>query len=77
MKQTCFFLGRRLIYSTILLSSWSNTAHPGFAFLEGGFDEEGTFFYTPFSGSQSMVEVFRRRVIKTLVQRELVNEDFA
>jgi hypothetical protein len=45
--------------------------------LEGGFDEEGTFFYIPFSGLQSMVEVFRRRVIKLLVQRELLNEDFA
>ena len=39
--------------------------------LEGGFDDEGTFFYIPFSGLQSMVEVFRRRVIKLLVQREL------
>ena len=45
--------------------------------LEGGFDEEGTFFYIPFSGLQSMVEVFRRRVIKLLVERELLNEDFA
>jgi hypothetical protein len=32
--------------------------------LEGGIDEEGTFVYIPFSGLQSMVEVFRRRVIK-------------
>ena len=45
--------------------------------LEGGFDEEGTFFYIPFSGLQSMMELFRRRVIKLLVQRELLNEDFA
>jgi hypothetical protein len=45
--------------------------------LEGGFDDEGTFFYIPFSGLQSMVEVFRRRVIKLLVQRELLNDDFA
>ena len=45
--------------------------------LEGGFDEEGTFFYIPFSGLQSMVEVFRRRVIKLLVERELLSEDFA
>jgi hypothetical protein len=45
--------------------------------LEGGFDEEGTFFYIPFSGLQSMVEVFRRRVIKLLVERERLNEDFA
>jgi hypothetical protein len=45
--------------------------------LEGGFDDEGTFFYIPFSGLQSMVEVFRRRVIKLLVDRELLNENFA
>ena len=45
--------------------------------LEGGFDEEGTFFYIPFSGLQSMTEFFRRRVIKLLVDRELLNEDFA
>ena len=41
--------------------------------LEGVFDEEGAFFYIPFSGLQSMVEVFRRRVIKLLVERELLN----
>ena len=35
--------------------------------LEGGFDEEGTFFYIPFSGLQSVVEVFRLRVIKLLL----------
>jgi hypothetical protein len=45
--------------------------------LEGGFDDEGTFFFIPFSGLQSMVEVFRRRVITLLVQRELLNENFA
>jgi hypothetical protein len=44
---------------------------------EGGFDDEGTFFYIPFSGLQSMVEVFRRRVIKLLVGRGLLNEDSA
>ncbi|MFW6228748.1 MAG: hypothetical protein ACOC2V_04750 [Alkalispirochaeta sp.] len=38
---------------------------------------EGTFFYVPFSGLQSMVEVFRRRVITLLVDRELLNEDLA
>ncbi len=45
--------------------------------LEGGFDDEGTLFYIPFSGLQSMVEVFRRRVIKFLVARGLLNEGFA
>ncbi|MEM6411840.1 MAG: transposase, partial [Pseudomonadota bacterium] len=44
--------------------------------LEDGFDEEGTFFYIPFSGLQSMTDLFRRRVIKLLVQRELLAEDF-
>ena len=45
--------------------------------LEGGFDEEGTFVYIPFSGLQSMTEVFRHRVIKLLVEHQLLNEDFA
>ena len=31
--------------------------------LEDGFDNDGTFFYIPFSGLDSMVEVFRRRVV--------------
>jgi hypothetical protein len=44
--------------------------------LEGGFDNEGTFFYIPFAGLQPMVEVFRRRVIKLLVERELLNAEF-
>jgi hypothetical protein len=35
------------------------------------------FFFIPFSGLQSMVEVFRRRVITLLVDRQLLNEDFA
>lgn len=41
------------------------------------FDDEGTFFYIPFSGLQSMVEVFRHRVIKLLVEHSLLNADFA
>lgn len=45
--------------------------------LEGGFDDEGTFFFIPFSGLQSMVEVFRRRVIKLLMDRKILNEGFA
>jgi hypothetical protein len=44
--------------------------------LEGGFDDEGTFFYIPFASLQPMVEIFRRRVIKLLVERELLNSDF-
>ena len=45
--------------------------------LEGGFDDEGTFFYIPFSGLGAMVEVFRRRVIRLLVEKELLAEEFA
>ena len=45
--------------------------------LEGGFDDQGTFVYIPFSGLESMVEVFRRRVIRLLVDRKLLNENFA
>ncbi len=33
--------------------------------------------YIPFSRLQSMTELFRRRAIKLLVGRELLNEDFA
>ena len=45
--------------------------------LEGGFDNEGTVFYVGFSGLQSMVEIFQHRVIELLVDRGLLNEDFA
>jgi len=45
--------------------------------LEGGFDDDGTFLFIPFSGLQSMVEVFRRRVIKLLVGQEVPIEAFA
>ena len=45
--------------------------------LEGGFDNEGTFFYIPFTSLDSMAEVFRRQVIKLLVERKLLNIEFA
>ena len=45
--------------------------------LEGGFDDEGTFFYIPFSSLGPMVELFRRRVVRLLVERELLNKKFA
>jgi hypothetical protein len=45
--------------------------------LEGGFDDEGTFYYIPFSGLDSMIEVFRRRVIGMLVNRGLLDVDLA
>ena len=41
--------------------------------LEGGFDEAGTFVYIPFSGLQSMTEVFRHRVVKLLVEQEFLS----
>ena len=45
--------------------------------LEGGFDEQGTFVSVPFSGLQAMTEVFRRRVIWLLVEKELLSAEFA
>ena len=45
--------------------------------LEAGFDPEGTFVSIPFSGLQAMTEVFRRRVITLLVEKELLSQDFA
>ena len=45
--------------------------------LEGGFGDEGTFFHIPFSGLQSMIEVFRGCVVRLLADRELLNDDFA
>ena len=45
--------------------------------LESGFDEEGPFLCIPLSGLQSMVEVFRRGVIKLLVERKLFAQDCA
>ena len=48
--------------------------HP---FPIGGVELDNNDDLIPFSGLQSMVEVFRRRVIKLLVDRKLLNEDFA
>jgi len=45
--------------------------------LEGGFDDEGTFYYIPFNGLDSMIEVFRRRVIGMLMDRGLLKADLA
>jgi hypothetical protein len=36
-----------------------------------------TFYHIPFSGLEPMAEVFRRRVIRMLVERELQNTEFA
>jgi len=45
--------------------------------LEGGFDEAGRFVHVPLSGLEQMTEVFRRRLIWLLVDKELLAEDFA
>jgi hypothetical protein len=45
--------------------------------LEGGFDDAGTFYYIPFSGLDSMIEVFRRRVIGMLMDRGFLKADLA
>ncbi len=45
--------------------------------LEGGFDEAGRFIHVPLSGLGEMTEVFRRRVIWLLMEKELLAEEFA
>jgi len=45
--------------------------------LEGGFDKEGTFVYTPISDTNKMTELFRRLIIKHFQEQELINERFA
>jgi len=45
--------------------------------LEGGFDQDGTFFFIPISNLTSMTEVFRRRVLALLVDRKVLNDQFA
>jgi len=45
--------------------------------LEGGFDEAGRCVHVPFSGLEQMSEVFRRRLIWLLVDKELLAEGFA
>ena len=42
--------------------------------LEGGFDDAGTFSYIPFSGLDSMIEVFRRRVVGMLMDRGFIED---
>lgn len=45
--------------------------------LEGGFDEDGTFVYLPFSGLEKMTEYFRRIVLRFFTERKLLSEQFA
>lgn len=45
--------------------------------LEGGFDEDGTFVYLPFSGLEKMTEYFRRSVVRFFTEKKLLTEQFA
>ncbi len=45
--------------------------------LEGGFDEDGTFVYLPFSGLEKMTEYFRRTVVRFFTDKKLLTEHFA
>ena len=45
--------------------------------MEGGYDTEGNFVYLPISSKKKMTELFRRRVIKHFVDKNLINKDFA
>ena len=45
--------------------------------LEGGFDEEGSFVYLPFSGLEKMTEYFRRSVLRFFTENKLLTEQFA
>ena len=45
--------------------------------LEGGFDEDGTFVYLPFSGLEKMTEYFRRTVVRFFTDKKLLNGHFA
>jgi hypothetical protein len=45
--------------------------------LEGGFDQDGTFFFIPISDLTSMTELFRRRVLALLVDRKVLDDQFA
>nr|WP_244437946.1 transposase [Salinispira pacifica] len=45
--------------------------------LEGGFDEEGSFVYLPFSGLEKMTECFRRTVLRFFTEKKLLTKQFA
>jgi hypothetical protein len=45
--------------------------------VEGGFDQAGRFIHVPLSGLDQMTEVFRRRLIWLLVEKDLLAEEFA
>ncbi len=45
--------------------------------LEGGFDEDGTFVYLPFSDLEKMTEYFRRSVLRFFTEKKLLTEQFS
>jgi hypothetical protein len=45
--------------------------------LEGGIDEEGSFHHIPIKDTSKLAEVFRRRVIKLFVEKDLLQKSFA
>ena len=45
--------------------------------LEGGFDTDGNFVFIPIHSLDKMTEVFRRRVIRFFLDRELITKAFA
>jgi len=45
--------------------------------LEGGIDEEGSFHHIPIKDTSKLAEIFRRRVIKLFVEKDLLQKSFA
>jgi hypothetical protein len=45
--------------------------------LEGGFAPDGRFLFLPIHDTQKLTEVFRRAVIKLLLSKGLISEEFA
>lgn len=45
--------------------------------LEGGFAPDGRFLYLPIHDTQKLTEAFRRALIKLLLTKGLISEDFA
>jgi hypothetical protein len=45
--------------------------------LDGGFDENGDFYYASLKKTDKMVELFRQRVISYMLKEKFLNPDFA
>jgi hypothetical protein len=52
-------------------------AHWHAIILEGGFGPDGKFLFLPIHDTQKLTEAFRRAVIKLLMSRSLITEEFA